>query len=1220
VITKTDLLADLTGAVRALETDLRQRAADEPEFAGPLHQEWQQAHRAERTAATYRTWLDGEVTQAAVAWVLGTVFLRFCEDNDLIGLPFLAGPDERLAVAAERQQEFFQRSPHLTDRDWIIAGFTEMGAASPVAAGLFDRAHNPMWQVTPSHQAAKELLAFWRRPGAAGALAHDFTDKGWDTRFLGDLYQDLSEHAKKTYALLQTPDFVEEFILDLTLSPAMDEFGLEPVPPRARPDLPRTLRVIDPACGSGHFLLGAFRRLNEAWAEQHSAMEPWDRIRLVLSGLHGVDKNPFAVSIARFRLLLAVMKAAGVTRLADAHDFPLNIAVGDSLLHGRGAPGKQGVLDGMEEDGHTYHAEDVSGFIKSADILGVNSYHVVVGNPPYITVKDPAENHAYRLRYAACAGTYALSVPFAERFFNLANRAGGDRRGAGYVGQITSNSFMKRKFGKKLIENFFRLEAELSHVIDTSGAYIPGHGTPTVILAGRNLMPGDSSVRAVLGARGEPVQPDEPAKGHVWRAIVDQVDRPGTESDWITASEWSRDRISTHPWNISGTGAADLQALFESQEKLANYCMRIGFFGMTHADEVMTASANAWQRKCGDLELARPAGVGENVRNWGIEFHDYAFFPYSGRKLVDVECHARYSQRLWRHRTPLWARVLFDGRTYRESGRSWHEWHQLPADLGTHSWAIVFAEVSTHNHFALDRGGKVFKQTAPVIKLPEGATESDHLELLGVLNSSTACFWLRERCGAKGGSGIGRGIQPEQWMDRYNFNSSNVEEFPLPVELPLDFAQVLDGLARELAAVEPSAVCVGGLPTVDRLETAAAEHRRVRGRLVAVQEELDWEVYRLYGLLSEQEAAALRADRRDMPELKLGERAFEILLAQQCAAGDADTQWFARHGSTPITEIPAHWPLAYQEVVRRRIEVIGRRRDIALIERPECKRRWQAESWEKKQAAALRDWLLDRCERRELWFAPSDTGAEEPRPMTVRRLADRLRGDADFVAVARLYAGSDADLAAVVAAITDAEHVPYLAALRYKNTGLRKRAEWEQTWDQQRQEDATGQRLDIPVPPKYASADFRKTSYWSNRGKLDVPKERFISYPLASPDGDGSLLLGWAGWDHRQQAHALMTIIEDRRGRDGWECERLVPLIAGLAEVLPWVRQWHGEVDPAFGMSPADAYASYADDQMDRCGVTAADLAGWRPPATGRGRRGRGRAPAGDSPHATPTI
>ena len=43
---------------------------------------------------------------------------------------------------------------------------------------------------------------------------------------------------------------------------------------------------------------------------------------------------------------------------------------------------------------------------------------------------------------------------------------------------------MKREFGKKLIEEFFAQKVDLTHVIDTSGAYIPGHGTPTVILFG----------------------------------------------------------------------------------------------------------------------------------------------------------------------------------------------------------------------------------------------------------------------------------------------------------------------------------------------------------------------------------------------------------------------------------------------------------------------------------------------------------------------------------------------------------------------------------------------------------------------------------------------------------------------------------------------------------------------------------------------------------------
>ena len=84
--------------------------------------------------------------------------------------------------------------------------------------------------------------------------------------------------------------------------------------------------------------------------------------------------------------------------------------------------------------------------------------------------------------------------------------------------------------------------------------------------------------------------------------------------------------------------------------------------------------------------------------------------------------------------------------------------------------------------------------------------------------------------------------------------------------------------------------------------------------------------------------------------------------------GEVETQWFARHRSTPITEIPAQWPEAYRQVVAQRIEVIERDRNIGLIERPECKRRWQSEPWEEKEQAALKTWLLDRCEERSLWF------------------------------------------------------------------------------------------------------------------------------------------------------------------------------------------------------------------------------------------------------------
>lgn len=96
-------------------------------------------------------------------------------------------------------------------------------------------------------------------------------------------------------------------------------------------------------------------------------------------------------------------------------------------------------------------------------------------------------------------------------------------------------------------------------------------------------------------------------------------------------------------------------------------------------------------------------------------------------------------------------------------------------------------------------------------------------------------------------------------------------------------------------------------------------------------------------------------------------------------------------------------------------------------------------------------------------------------------------------------------------------------------------------WPLQRREDA-GDELDVPVLPKYAQADFRGPAYWRARGKLDVPNERFISYPQAGRDGDPTLMIGWAGWD---QARALARMVRERIDQEARGPERLAPLVAG---------------------------------------------------------------------------
>src|SRR5699024_4087477 len=229
--------------------------------------------------------------------------------------------------------------------------------------------------------------------------------------------------------------------------------------------------------------------------------------------------------------------------------------------------------------------------------------------------------------------------------------------------------------------------------------------------------------------------------------------------------------------------------------------------------------------------------------------------------------------------------------------------------------------------------------------------------------------------------------------------------------------------------------------------------------------ESDWHYYAAYGILDEE----LTYDPAELPEVDLGQRAFEIVMARQVEAGELDNEWFDRHGSVPITAVPKHWPEGYQESVRRRIDIIEDNRMIGLLERPEYKRRWSEESWEERQERALRNWLLERIESRDQWFDKQG----RPSVSSVGQLADSLGRDSEFMSVLDLWTGQrDADPVANLTKLLEIEAVPYLAAWRLKPSGLRKFEDWKVTWDLQRREDAGETVGSIPVPSKYTTANF----------------------------------------------------------------------------------------------------------------------------------------------------
>lgn len=1180
---KDQSLAQALGALleQVLVPDLRARARA-PAVAAVLKQRWEHARAQERTAEPFGPWVDQTVEQVGAAWILSCVFVRTLEDRGLVARRRLAGEG-----AADSEHYFNELAPSLNARDYLLTVFREL-SRFPGTEELLGPKGNPAWRLTPSGPAAQALLDFFRERKEDGALRWTFgvpageagadTRDGHDTRFLGDLYQDLSASVRERYALLQTPDFVERFILGLTLDPAIREFGLEEV------------RVIDPTCGSGHFLLGAYDRLFEARLAAKPGLDRRQHALDALAQVYGVDINPYAVAIARFRLTLSYLHKAGIDRLADVPRLPPNLVVADSLLYGaRGVTRELGEVAASKEEwgDDLFRLEDPD---RAVELLS-RGYHAVVGNPPYITCKDARLRRLYAARYGSCAMNYSLAVPFTERFFQLSAEGG-------FVGMINPNSFAKREFGKPLIEKVLP-RFDLQRVIDTSGAFIPGHGTPTVILVARSRDPATPTIHAVLGRRGEPSTPEFAERGRVWSAIAAHYDDAGYEDEFVTVADVPRAAFEAHPWSLGGGGAAELKREIEKKahRRLGDVVADVGFSAIIGEDE-------AFLRPAGRAQWAhlprRPTVIGEGVRDWSLTVETDVLFPFRG---ADFETHATDALRreLWPLKRVLEERIVSGSTTMKESRRAWYDLRRLSRDKLRTPLSIAFAEVATHNHFVLDRGGKVFNRTAPIIKLPASATEDDHLALLGYLNSSTACFWMKQVCHKKSSASQKHHADPARAA--YAFSGTALSKMPIPdlATVPLDAVRELVAAGEQRATIlsgEALAQRSGRVTTAAELTRLIADSWRelddVTRRALYLQEELDWWCYSAFGFCSPSDAE-VRLDGGSVP---LGGRPFEMDAGYD--AGLSERIGTGRR-SIDAAAIPEHW--------RRRHDLLSRE-GIRLIEAREFKRQWRDTELNVDQAKFRRDLEREALLRSVLDVVEQTVGSSSARVVTIREVTRDLLGGDRGPSLRAISEFMGLEPEHLVREAFDREAVPFLLALYLNNMGQETvRAAWEHTWALQRREDA-GETLEepIPVPPKYDQKDYRDPVFWRLRGKLDVPKERFISYPGAERDDDKSPLIGWAGWDHLQRARALAALYLGRKNQDGWEKERLKPLLAGLLELVPWLQQWHNDPsdDPAKDRA-GDAYARFVEEEARGFGFTLGDLRAWRP--VEKRRQGRTGAP-----------
>ncbi|MDP2966509.1 MAG: Eco57I restriction-modification methylase domain-containing protein [Pelolinea sp.] len=295
---------------------------------------------------------------------------------------------------------------------------------------------------------------------------------------------------RKAGGVYYTPTFIVDYIVKNTIG----ELLKDKQPGDMGTGKGQPIRVLDPACGSGSFLIGAYQYLMDWYrdgyiaqgAEQHAkgkepmlyqaAGEEWklttaERKQILLTHIFGVDIDPQAVEVTKLSLLLKVLEGESEQTLGRQMafwqkralpDLGGNIKCGNTLIGPDYYEDKQlSLLD--EEERFRVNAFN---WKTEFDLVfkGADGFDVVIGNPPYIRIQalkewSPQEVEFYKQKYkAASKGNYDIYVVFVEKGLSLLNKHG-------KLGFILPHKFFQAQFAKpiRLILTKLRALVEIVH-------------------------------------------------------------------------------------------------------------------------------------------------------------------------------------------------------------------------------------------------------------------------------------------------------------------------------------------------------------------------------------------------------------------------------------------------------------------------------------------------------------------------------------------------------------------------------------------------------------------------------------------------------------------------------------------------------------------------------------------------------------------------------------
>lgn len=299
----------------------------------------------------------------------------------------------------------------------------------------------------------------------------------------GDVTDELRTEFKKSNGAVTTPESIVQQVIKSTMQKTtMEKLCIQQI---------LALKVADIACGSGAFLIGVYDYLSTL-IEDKLASDTSDnsignidfveingrktltikgRKKIINSCIYGVDINPEAAEVAKLSLSLRLIDqyqpqdydSVGLLGSQILKGVGVNIRCGNSLV---GAD-FEGVFPEISENISELQATNAFDWEQSfPEVFEKGGFDYIVGNPPYVEVKNYSINLPYmalyiKRTYASCKnGKMDLAIPFIERGISILNENG-------RLGYIIQKRFFKTEYGKG-IRKLLTSQNLLNGVLDYS--------------------------------------------------------------------------------------------------------------------------------------------------------------------------------------------------------------------------------------------------------------------------------------------------------------------------------------------------------------------------------------------------------------------------------------------------------------------------------------------------------------------------------------------------------------------------------------------------------------------------------------------------------------------------------------------------------------------------------------------------------------------------------